>query len=76
MLYGESEAGGLHRLSILLDDPLAYGLPADPQGPITFSNIWQNIIQPLGEIAIGATAAGLLVNWVVARRQIKVEEEV
>ena len=76
MLYGESEAGGLHRLSILLDDPLAYGLPVDPQGPITFSSIWQKIIQPLGEIAVGATALGLLLNFLVARRQIKVEEEV
>jgi formate dehydrogenase iron-sulfur subunit len=75
MLYGESEAGGLHRLSILLDAPPAYGLPTDPQEPITFSNIWQNIIQPLGEIAIGATALGLVVNFLVARRLIKVEEE-
>ena len=38
MLYGESEAGGLHRLSILLDEPSAYGLPSDPQGPITFAS--------------------------------------
>ncbi len=75
MLYGESEAGGLHRLSILLDDPPAYGLPVDPQGPITFSSIWQKIIQPLGEIAVGATALGLLLNFLVARHQIKVEEE-
>ncbi len=75
-LYGESEAGGLHRLSILLDEPSAYGLPVDPQGPITLSSIWQKVIQPLGEIAIGATTLGLLVNWVVARRRIKVEEEV
>jgi hypothetical protein len=34
------------------------------------------LVQPLGEIAIGATTLGLLVNWVVARRRIKVEEEV
>jgi formate dehydrogenase iron-sulfur subunit len=75
-LYGESEAGGLHRLSILLDEPSAYGLPVDPQGTIAFASTWQKIIQPLGEIAIGATALGLLLNFVVARRQIKVEEEV
>jgi formate dehydrogenase iron-sulfur subunit len=75
-LYGGSEAGGLHRLSILLDEPSAYGLPVDPQGPITLSSFWQRLVQPLGEIAIGATTLGLLVNWVVARRRIKVEEEV
>ena len=75
MLYGESEAGGLHRLSILLDEPSAYGLPADPQGPITLSSIWQRIIQPLGEIAVGAMALGLLINFLVARTQIKAEGE-
>ena len=74
-LYGESEAGGLHRLSILLDEPSAYGLPVDPQVPITFSSIWQKIIQPLGGIAVGATVLGLLANFLVARRIIKVEEE-
>ena len=73
-LYGESEAGGLHRLSILLDEPSAYGLPVDPQGPITISSIWQKIIQPLGEITVGATALGLVINWLVARKKIKVEE--
>lgn len=75
MLYGESEAGGLHRLSILLDEPSAYDLPVDPQGPITFSRIWQKIIQPLGGIAVGATALGLLINFLVARTQIKAEGE-
>jgi formate dehydrogenase iron-sulfur subunit len=75
MLYGESEAGGLHRLSILLDEPSAYGLPVDPQGPITFSSTWQRIIQPLGEIAVGATALGLLISFLVARTQIKAEGE-
>jgi hypothetical protein len=75
MLYGEHEAGGLHRLSILLDEPSAYGLPTDPQEPITFSSIWQEIIQPLGEIAVGAMALGLLANFLVARTQIKAEGE-
>jgi len=75
MLYGENEAGGLHRLSILLDESAAYGLPADPQGPITFASVWQKIIQPLGEIAVGVTALGLLINFLIARTQIKAEGE-
>jgi hypothetical protein len=75
MLYGESEAGGLHRLSILLEKPSAYSLPIDPQGPITLSSIWQRIIQPLGEIAVGAAALGLVINFLVARTQIKAEGE-
>jgi hypothetical protein len=48
-------------------------LPDNPPGAL--AGIWQNIIQPLGEIAVGATAVGLLVNFLVARRLIKVEEE-
>ncbi|MBN1659436.1 MAG: 4Fe-4S binding protein [Anaerolineae bacterium] len=74
MLYGETEAGGLHRLSILLDEPHAYGLPADPQGAVDFSTVWQRVIQPLGGIAVGATAVGLVINWLIARTKIKVEE--
>jgi hypothetical protein len=74
MLYGESEAGGLHRLSILLDEPSVYGLPVAPEGQISFSNIWQKVIQPLGQIAVGVTALGLVIDWLVARANIKVEE--
>ena len=74
MLYGEREAGGLHRLSILLDGPSAYGLPVDPQGPITFSGVWQKIIQPLGEIALGATILGVIGAFFVTRRNIRMEE--
>jgi formate dehydrogenase iron-sulfur subunit len=73
-LYGAKEAGGLHRLSILLDEPAAYGLPEDPAAPIAFSGVWQRVIQPLGGVAVGATGLGLIINWLVARRQIRVEE--
>ena len=74
MLYGESEAGGLHRLSILLDESSAYGLPFDPQGPITFSRIWQKIVQPLGEVALGASILGVIAAFFVTRRNIRMEE--
>ena len=73
-LYGLTQAGGLHRLSILLDDPAVYGLPDDPEPPIAFSKVWQRVIQPLGGIAVGATGLGLIINWLVARTQIKAEE--
>jgi formate dehydrogenase iron-sulfur subunit len=73
-LYGENETGGLHRLSILLDEPSAYGLPIDPQGPITFSNVWQKIIQPLGEVALGATILGVIGAFFITRRNIRMEE--
>ncbi len=73
-LYGENEAGGLHRLSILLDDPSVYDLPSNPRAAIAFSDVWQRVIQPLGGVAVGATGLGLIVNWLIARTQIKVEE--
>jgi len=73
-LYGEKEAGGLHRLSILLDEPSAYGLPDDPQAPITFSRIWQKIVQPLGTAAFGAALLGITGTFLVTRRMIKMEE--
>jgi formate dehydrogenase iron-sulfur subunit len=73
-LYGLEEAGGLHRLSILLDQPGAYGLPPDPEGPFVFSAVWQRVIQPLGGVAVGVTGLGLVLNWLVARTQIKAEE--
>jgi len=73
-LYGAREAGGLHRLSVLVDRPAAYGLPDDPEPPVLFSAVWQRVIQPLGGVAVGATGLGLVVAWLVARSQIKVEE--
>ena len=74
-VYGLTEAGSLHRLSILLDDPRAYGLPLDPDGPFAFSAVWQRVIQPLGGLAVGATGLGLVLNWLVARKYIKAEKQ-
>ncbi len=72
-LYGENEAGGLHRLSIIFGEPSRYRLPEKILYP-ALANVWQDIVQPLGEIAIGATAVGLLIDFLIARRTIKVEE--
>jgi len=74
MLYGETEAGGLHRLSVLLDEPQAYGLPSSPNAPVTLSKIWQNFLQPAGELAIGAAIVGILGTFFVVRRNIRMEE--
>ena len=74
-LYGLEQAGGLHRVSILLDQPAAYGLPDQADGPFIFSAMWQRVIQPLGGVAVGATGLGLVLNWLVARTQIKAEEQ-
>ena len=73
-LYGENLLGGLGMMYVLTDPPSVFDLPEDPSGAL--ADVWQSWIQPLGGIAIGATAVGLLLNFLVARRQIKVEEEV
>lgn len=73
-LYGEIEAGGLHRLSILLDDPAAYGLPTNIQGPITLAGIYRKIIQPVGLAVFGVTLAGVSAAYVLSRRNIHMEE--
>ncbi len=74
MLYGEGEAGGLHRLSVLLDGPSAYGLPVDPQGSISFAGAWKKIVQPLGEAVLGATVLGLAAVFFIVRHNIRMEE--
>jgi formate dehydrogenase iron-sulfur subunit len=74
MLYGERETGGLHRLSIMLDEPSVYGMPTDPQAPFAFSTVWQKVIQPMGLVAVGASALGLVITWLVARANIKLGE--
>jgi len=71
-LYGEDEAGGLHRLSIILDEPGQYNLPEAPPG--TIASVWQRIIQPLGEVAFGAAILGVIGAFFVSRRNISMEE--
>jgi formate dehydrogenase iron-sulfur subunit len=71
-LYGENETGGLHRLSILFDEPAQYNLPKAPPG--TIASVWQKIIQPLGEVALGATVLGVIAAFFITRRNIRMEE--
>ena len=70
--YGENLLGGLGMMYVLTDKPAVFELPERPTG--TLAEVWQPWIQNLGGIAVGATALGLLINWLVARRNIKVEE--
>jgi hypothetical protein len=58
---------------VLTDKPAVFELPERPSGAL--AGAWQPWIQTLGGIAVGATALGLVINWLVARQNIKVEEE-
>jgi formate dehydrogenase iron-sulfur subunit len=74
LLYGEHEAGGLHRLSILLDEPSAYGLPDDPGGSFSVARLYRKIIQPAGFAVFGAAFVGVIMAFALARRNIHMEE--
>lgn len=74
LLYGENEAGGLHRLSILLDEPAAYGLPTDLRGAITVAWIYKKIVKPASLVVFGMALVGVTTAFTLARRAIHMEE--
>jgi formate dehydrogenase iron-sulfur subunit len=74
VLYGEFEAGGLHRMSILLDAPSAYELPDSPEGSFTLARLYRKIIQPAGFAIFGAALLGIVTAFALARRSIHMEE--
>jgi len=73
-LYGEEELDGLHVMYVLSHTTDDHGLPASPEvSPAT--TLWQDILQPIGYGVVGVVAAGLLLNYVVARaRMVKAKE--
>jgi hypothetical protein len=73
-LYGEKELGGLHVLYILTYPPEVHGLPARPSVPLS-AQVWKNALQPIGWGLVGLTAAGLALNYIVARASINAERE-
>jgi len=72
-LYGENVMGGLGRLYVLIEKPEAYGLPADPKYPF-LASLWQDIVHPLGKVAIGGSILAVLAAWFIIRRNIRMEE--
>jgi formate dehydrogenase iron-sulfur subunit len=72
-LYGEAQLGGLGRLYVLLAPPTAYGLPQDPGFPAS-AVLLKKILQPVGQVAFGATILGLLAAFLVARHNVHMEE--
>jgi len=72
-IYGETQSGGLNRLSILFAEPEAYNLPADPAAPVV-ARVWQNIVQGLGAVAIAAAAVGAFGAFLLSRGKITMEE--
>lgn len=71
-LYGETELGGLHQMYVLQEKASLYGLPEKPQYPA--SATLRNIIQPVGNLALGAAILGSVAAFFVTRRTISMEE--
>jgi formate dehydrogenase iron-sulfur subunit len=72
-LYGETQAAGLGRLSILFDESQAYNLPEDPVAPTT-AKLWQTFIQGLGALAIVGASFGAFLAFLFSRGKIQMEE--
>jgi formate dehydrogenase iron-sulfur subunit len=73
-LYGEKELGGLHTMYVLPYKPIVHGLPSDPEVP-PMAIVTRDIIKPLGYALAGLTVAGLGLNYLVSRANIKSAEE-
>jgi formate dehydrogenase iron-sulfur subunit len=73
MLYGESEAAGLHRLTILLGNPAQYKLPTEFPS-VTVAQLWQYAIQVIGGVIAAAGILGVILAFLVSRRNIRMEE--
>jgi len=73
-LYGRNELDGLHVMYVLAYSPEDHKLPAKPKvSPAT--TLWQDILQPVGYGVVGIVAAGLALNYMVARARMIREKE-
>ncbi|HUV53469.1 MAG TPA: 4Fe-4S dicluster domain-containing protein [Dehalococcoidia bacterium] len=68
-LYGDKEVGGTHVLYVLEDSPSVYGVVENPKVPGA-AIAWQDVIKPLGYVAVGLVGIGLLLNVMVARARM------
>ncbi|HNS52273.1 MAG TPA: 4Fe-4S dicluster domain-containing protein [Anaerolineae bacterium] len=71
-VYGETQLGGLGRIYVLTAPPAAYGLPENPKYPVMAAV--QKVLQPLGQVAFGGTVLAAITAWIIARRNVRMEE--
>jgi formate dehydrogenase iron-sulfur subunit len=72
-LYGETQAGGLGRMSILLGESSRYSLPASVSSP-TLARAWKNVLQPVESIAIGGSLLAAVGAFLISRRYIHIQD--
>ncbi len=74
LLYGEDELDGLHVMYVVNHPLEDHKLPVDPEVSPAVT-LWQDILKPVGYGVVGVVAAGLLLNYMVARaRTVKAKE--
>ncbi|GEN30963.1 formate dehydrogenase iron-sulfur subunit [Cerasibacillus quisquiliarum] len=73
-VYGDTEMGGLHYIYVLTDKPETYGLPVEPKTDDLVS-FRRDVVKPATKLLMGATAAGLLTNFIVASANYGKEEQ-
>lgn len=66
-VYGDKQGewGGTHYVYVLTEAPETYGLPAEPKSSDLIS-FRQDVIKPATQLVMGATAVGLLTNFIVS----------
>ncbi len=74
--YGINEdgVGGTHMIYVLEDTPDVYGLPVNPQVPLSLS-LWKDVVQPLGKVAMGGALGMAAVSLFLTTRAQKKQHE-
>jgi formate dehydrogenase iron-sulfur subunit len=72
-MYGVNELDGLHVMYVLDDSPEQYGLPAEPQAPV--SGTVRNILSWVGSGLAIVILAGFGLNYLVARLRMRKAEK-
>lgn len=72
-VYGDKIMNGTHYVYVLTEQPEVYGLPSNPKTNemIAFR---QDVIKPATQLLMGATAVGLLTNFIVSAATFKDKE--
>ena len=73
-LYGVSELGGMHVITLAHRGLEAHGLVRDPKVPELVS-LWQ-FLKPLGALAFGGAAAGLAISFLTGMGYERTSDEV
>ncbi|TRM11971.1 4Fe-4S dicluster domain-containing protein [Lentibacillus cibarius] len=73
-VYGDKEMGGTHFIYVLTEKPETYGLPAQPETNDLVS-LRRDVLKPATELFMGATAVGLLTNFVISSSKYADDEK-